>query len=162
MNRGNVRQVCAGIRYVGKWLKKTLNAARDVICCGDQREESSCEYEYAANAVDNAKTFDVEGSATESPPLATPETASWEAQRRELDMEQAVQVMDDVDEILWHSYLSISLWEQHAMRGLVNSECLGTRPLCRCYGPSMDVLMSSSGLGDTGAGQTNIYLVGVY
>ncbi|KAK0433597.1 hypothetical protein EV421DRAFT_1741421 [Armillaria borealis] len=59
-----------------KWLKKTLNAARDVICCGDQREESSREYEHAANAVDSAKTFDVEGSATESPPLATPETAS--------------------------------------------------------------------------------------
>ncbi|SJL04700.1 uncharacterized protein ARMOST_08070 [Armillaria ostoyae] len=87
-----------------KWLKKTLNAARDVICCGvslaDQREESSREYEYAANAVDNAKTFDVEGCAMESPPLATPETTSWEAQRWELDMERAVQVMDDVDEVL--------------------------------------------------------------
>ncbi|KAK0414395.1 hypothetical protein EV421DRAFT_1918182 [Armillaria borealis] len=65
----------------------------------DQREESSREYEHAANAVDSAKTFDVEGSATESPPLATLETASWEAQRRELDMERAVQVMDDVDEV---------------------------------------------------------------
>lgn len=62
------------------------------LAVSDRVEDNSREYEYMVNVIDG--TDCIEGSATESPSLATPGTASWEAQRLEWGI-PAVDVVDD-------------------------------------------------------------------
>ncbi len=77
-------------------LERVVSAIGEFFCCGSMctclngyclclwlavsghMEDSSCEYKYMVNVIDGT-----EGSAMESPQLAMPETASWEAQQLE-------------------------------------------------------------------------------